>query len=177
MSRKEKVQEQFDAAIKEKAIPDGFIKVTDNPVDGLTSEQKVILNRKANAMFNAGNIEDARRIYITTGYGDGWYFDTDKPLFDYVTDSVTINYANADHNTEPVPIEIRRKYVDSTTMVALRPLFANYVKAGDGDPATWKIKAAPYDDSKENQTHPYLYRVSLVRLLDVKLKYFFPTDF
>lgn len=34
-----------------------------------------------------------------------------------------------------------------------------------------------YDDSKENQTHPYLYRVSLVRLLDVKLKYFFPTDF
>ena len=71
MSRKEKVQEQFDAAIKEKAIPDGFIKVTDNPVDGLTSEQKVILNRKANAMFNAGNIEDARRIYITTGYSDG----------------------------------------------------------------------------------------------------------
>ena len=71
MSRKEKVQEQFDAAIKEKAIPEGFIKVTDNPVGGLTSEQKVVLNRKANAMFNAGNIEDARRIYITTGYSDG----------------------------------------------------------------------------------------------------------
>jgi hypothetical protein len=71
MSRKEKVQEQFDAAIREKQIPEGFIKVTDNPVGGLTSEQKVILNRKANAMFNAGNIEDARRIYITTGYSDG----------------------------------------------------------------------------------------------------------
>ena len=71
MSRKEKVQEQFDAAIKEKAIPEGFIKVTDNPVGGLTSEQKVVLNRKANAMFNEGNIEDARRIYITTGYSDG----------------------------------------------------------------------------------------------------------
>ena len=71
MSRKEKVQEQFDAAIREKVIPEGFIKVTDNPVGGLTSEQKVILNRKANAMFNAGNIEDARRIYITTGYSDG----------------------------------------------------------------------------------------------------------
>ena len=71
MSRKEKVQEQFDSAIREKKMPDGFIKVTDNPVDGLTSEQKVILNRKANAMFNAGNIEDARRIYITTGYSDG----------------------------------------------------------------------------------------------------------
>ena len=34
-----------------------------------------------------------------------------------------------------------------------------------------------YDDSKENQTHPYLYRISLVRLLDVKLTYFFPSDF
>ncbi|MCR4900006.1 MAG: hypothetical protein K5907_04235 [Treponema sp.] len=71
MSKREKVQENFDSAIREKKIPDGFIKVTDNPVDGLSSEQKVILNRKANAMFNAGNIEDARRIYITTGYSDG----------------------------------------------------------------------------------------------------------
>ena len=86
MSRKEKVQEQFDATIREKQIPDGFIKVTDNPVDGLTSEQKVILNRKANAMFNAGNIEDARRIYITTGYSDGltrvgnYYMDKNEGL-------------------------------------------------------------------------------------------------
>lgn len=86
MSKKEKVQEQFDAAIKEKAIPEGFIKVTDNPVGGLTSEQKVILNRKANAMFNAGNIEDARRIYITTGYSDGltrvgnYYMDKNEGL-------------------------------------------------------------------------------------------------
>jgi hypothetical protein len=86
MSRKEKVQEKFDSVIKEKKIPDGFIKVTDNPVDGLTSEQKVILNRKANAMFNAGNIEDARRIYITTGYSDGltrvgnYYMDKNEGL-------------------------------------------------------------------------------------------------
>ena len=86
MSRKEKVQEKFEEAINEKKIPDGFIKVTDNPVDGLTSEQKVILNRKANAMFNAGNIEDARRIYITTGYSDGltrvgnYYMDKNQGL-------------------------------------------------------------------------------------------------
>ena len=57
--------------LEEKQIPDGFIKVTDNPVSGLTSEQKAILNRKANIMFNNGNVEDARRIYITTGYSDG----------------------------------------------------------------------------------------------------------
>ena len=86
MSKKEKVQEKFESVINEKKIPDGFIKVTDNPVGGLSSEQKVILNRKANAMFNAGNIEDARRIYITTGYSDGltrvgnYYMDKNQGL-------------------------------------------------------------------------------------------------
>lgn len=70
MHRK-KTEEDFKASLKEHEISDGFIKVTDNPVNGLTSEQKVILNRKANIMFNNGNIEDAKRIYITTGYSDG----------------------------------------------------------------------------------------------------------
>lgn len=65
------IRENFKETLSQKTIPDGFIKVTDNPVQGLTSEQKVILNRKANIMFNAGNIEDARRIFITTGYSDG----------------------------------------------------------------------------------------------------------
>ncbi len=70
MNRKN-IEENFKASLEEKKILEGFIKVTDNPVKGLTSEQKVILNRKANIMFNNGNIEDARRIYITTGYSDG----------------------------------------------------------------------------------------------------------
>lgn len=65
------LESDFTNALQKKQIPDGFIKVTDNPVQGLSSEQKVILNRKANIMFNKGNIEDARRIYITTGYSDG----------------------------------------------------------------------------------------------------------
>lgn len=64
-------QIEFEEALKNKQPQDGFIKVTDNPVNGLTSEQKVVLNRKANIMFNNGNIEDARRIFITTGYSDG----------------------------------------------------------------------------------------------------------
>lgn len=70
MSRK-KLEEDFKKSICEKDIPDGFIKVTDSPVTGLTPEQKVVLNRKANILFNSGNIEDARRIFITTGYSDG----------------------------------------------------------------------------------------------------------
>lgn len=48
-----------------------FIKVTDFPVSGLTSEQKVVLNRKGNIFFNQGKILEARRLFITTGYSDG----------------------------------------------------------------------------------------------------------
>ena len=51
--------------------PGHFIKVTDFPVSGLTSEQKVILNRKGNILFNQGKILEARRLFITTGYSDG----------------------------------------------------------------------------------------------------------
>lgn len=71
MSKREDLEKKLQENISQKATLDGFIKVTDNPVKGLTSDQKVILNRKANAMFNNGNIEDARRIFITTGYSDG----------------------------------------------------------------------------------------------------------
>ena len=70
MSRKS-LEEKFTKTLEEAKIPEGFIKVTDSPVKGLSSEQKVILNRKANIMFNNGNVEDARRIFITTGYSDG----------------------------------------------------------------------------------------------------------
>lgn len=49
----------------------GFIKVTDFPVSSLSLEQKVLLNRKGNILFNQGDIEGAKRIFITTGYSDG----------------------------------------------------------------------------------------------------------
>ena len=71
MNRKVNAEEKFISALNDNKPVEGFIKVTDNPVQSLTPEQKVILNRKANTMFNAGNIEDARRIFITTGYSDG----------------------------------------------------------------------------------------------------------
>ena len=71
MNDRKSLEKKINDAVKEQKIQDGSIKVTDNPVEGLNSEQKVVLNRKANIMFNNGNIEDARRIYITTGYSDG----------------------------------------------------------------------------------------------------------
>ena len=40
----------------------GFIKTTDFPVTSLSSEQKA---------FNQGDIQNARRLFITTGYSDG----------------------------------------------------------------------------------------------------------
>ena len=47
MSRKS-LEEKFKKTVEKAKIPEGFIKVTDSPVKGLSSEQKVILNRKAN---------------------------------------------------------------------------------------------------------------------------------
>ncbi len=63
----DKLKEQ----ITEKQGSGGFIKVTDRPVPGLTSEQKVLLNRKGNALYNQGDTEKARRIFTATGYSDG----------------------------------------------------------------------------------------------------------
>ncbi|MDR0622958.1 MAG: hypothetical protein LBG10_00825 [Treponema sp.] len=46
-----------------------FVKTTKSPpIDG---SQKAALNRKGNILYNAGNIEAARRIFLTTGYSDG----------------------------------------------------------------------------------------------------------
>ncbi len=50
---------------------EGFIKVTDKPVSALSAQQRVVLNRKANVLFNEGKIDMAERIFITTGYSDG----------------------------------------------------------------------------------------------------------
>ncbi|MDR2730046.1 MAG: hypothetical protein LBB81_04010 [Treponema sp.] len=46
-----------------------FIRTTSTKtIDG---SQKAALNRKGNQLFNSGDIEGARRIFITTGYSDG----------------------------------------------------------------------------------------------------------
>ena len=37
----------------------------------LDAAQKAALNRKGNVLYNSGDIEAARRIFLTTGYSDG----------------------------------------------------------------------------------------------------------
>jgi len=49
----------------------GFIKTTGTRVTGLTSEQRILLNRKGNELFNAGDMAQAKKIFLATGYSDG----------------------------------------------------------------------------------------------------------
>ncbi|MDR3342087.1 MAG: hypothetical protein LBT14_04735 [Treponema sp.] len=46
-----------------------FIKTTKKTT--MDAAQKVVLNRKGNVLYNSGDIEGARRIFLTTGYSDG----------------------------------------------------------------------------------------------------------
>jgi len=62
MNRKDDVFERFSG----QAV---FIKTTEKPDIG--SAQKAALNRKGNILYNQGDIEGARRIFLTTGYSDG----------------------------------------------------------------------------------------------------------
>jgi hypothetical protein len=65
---------------------EGFIKTGDVPSGNLRHEAKAGLNRKGNALFNAGDLEAARRVFQTTGYSDGLirvgdrYFSDGKPI-------------------------------------------------------------------------------------------------
>jgi hypothetical protein len=70
--------------IFEKFDDQGFIKTTaKHPIDG---NQKAALNRRGNMLFNSGDVEGARRIFLTTGYSDGisrvgdYYKSQGKPL-------------------------------------------------------------------------------------------------
>jgi hypothetical protein len=68
-------------------FPDaGLIKTVDEPKSDISSAQKAQLNRRGNALFNAGDTETARRIFQTTGYSDGLmrvgerYLDGGQPV-------------------------------------------------------------------------------------------------
>ena len=67
----EHISAELKKTLDDHKTKEGFIKVTEKPLTGLTSEQKVILNRKGNMLFNQGRIDEASRIFITTGYSDG----------------------------------------------------------------------------------------------------------
>ena len=60
----------YKKVFKDKEDENIFLKNT-VPYPVTESGEKAILNRKGNVLFNSGDIESARRIYLTTGYSDG----------------------------------------------------------------------------------------------------------
>ncbi|MCF7927556.1 MAG: hypothetical protein K9L68_00575 [Spirochaetales bacterium] len=50
---------------------EGFVKTTRPRQPDLSSEQRAALIRKGNQLYQAGKIEEAKRIFLTTGYTDG----------------------------------------------------------------------------------------------------------
>ena len=82
---KEPLQLKIAEALKN--IPsDGFLKLTRTESASLSDKSKITLIRKGNASFNEGNIDLAKKIFITTGYTDGiirigdHYYKSDMPL-------------------------------------------------------------------------------------------------
>ncbi|MBN2535085.1 MAG: hypothetical protein JXB88_19545 [Spirochaetales bacterium] len=68
-------------------IPEqGFIKVTGIKPVNLKKEDKIILIRKGNELFNKGKYDLAKKIFLTTGYTDGlirlgnYYYKNNQPL-------------------------------------------------------------------------------------------------
>ncbi|MCL2764866.1 MAG: hypothetical protein FWD40_06250 [Treponema sp.] len=72
-----KILEKFDDN-------NAFIRIT-KPAN-VDSSLKAALNRKGNQKFNEGDIENAKRIFMTTGYSDGlsrvgdYYIFNNRPL-------------------------------------------------------------------------------------------------
>ena len=72
----------MDKNLFERFPSNGLIKTADLPILGVEPDRKVKLNRKGNELFNAGDIEAARRIFQTTGYSDGLIRVGDRYLSD-----------------------------------------------------------------------------------------------
>ena len=75
---------EFKNVFEKHKSHNSFIKTT---VPGtIDSSQKAVLNRKGNQLFNKGDVEGARRVFMTTGYSDGlsrvgdYYKSKDRPL-------------------------------------------------------------------------------------------------
>lgn len=68
------------------AIGPGFIKLTEGRREGIDGATRAALIRKGNELFNRGDIQTARRIFLTVHYVDGiirlgdHYYKNDMPV-------------------------------------------------------------------------------------------------
>ena len=84
----------------------GFIRET--VPASMDSAQKAALNRKGNLLFNSGDIETARRIFLTTNYSDGLsrigdYYKSQSRLID----ALKMYWIAPDHTkSEPIIMQL-----------------------------------------------------------------------
>lgn len=70
----------------DKIPQDGFFKVHFQRRDDLSPQQRVQLIRKGNECFNQGNVELAKKLFLTLHYSDGidrvgdYYYNKGRPL-------------------------------------------------------------------------------------------------
>lgn len=75
--------------ILEELPREGFLKVTDVRNHSLSDHQRVVLMRKGNEFFNNGEIDKAKRVFLTIGYTDGlirigeYYYSRNMPFEAY----------------------------------------------------------------------------------------------
>ena len=90
-----------------------FIKTTAEP--SVDRSQKAALNRQGNVLYNSGDIEGARRIFMATGYSDGLsrigdYYKSQNRLLE----ALRMYWIAPDHTkAEPLIVQL------ATTMQAL----------------------------------------------------------
>jgi hypothetical protein len=99
-------EKDFRKVFENKGSENTFIKTTAKPlIDGA---QKAVLNRRGNSLYNSGDVEGARRIYLTTGYSDGlirvgdYYRSKGRML-----DALRMYWIAPDHNkAEPIIMQL-----------------------------------------------------------------------
>jgi len=97
-----------------KNIPEsGFLKVTKERSVSITPEQRSLLIRKANTLYNNGDIEKAKRIFITTHYSDGlsrigdYYIKNHRPVDAMKMYMIAPDYSKIEELGEKMAIVLR----------------------------------------------------------------------
>ena len=90
------------------------------------------------------------KVYLNATSGSDYYtLQLDKPLFNYVTDSVKIN-KNGTEN----PIQLNIQRTSDLDETANSPLLANTIKHNDGS-ANWIIRSEVYDDGENKKAFKF----------------------
>ncbi len=91
----------------------GFIKTSRSEIPKLSGEQKSILVRKGNELFNKGHIEQAKKIFVTIGYTDGiirlgdHYYQSNNHLEAFRMYSIAPDRKRVEMMTEKMALVVR----------------------------------------------------------------------